>query len=275
MKNFITRTITGAIFVAVIVGSILFGPSSYIGVFSALTFLMLNEFYGLMKNHKGVTSNTLLPSIGGVVLFAGSALYMMGLVGAKVFIIYLGFLMATFIGGLYGKKPDPLKNWAFIFLGQVYIALPLSLLNILGFHLTEGLVTYTPMLILSIFVFIWVNDTGAYLVGSQIGKRKLFERISPKKSWEGFFGGIAFSILAGIGFSYISDIMNIWQWMGMAIMTSVFATYGDLSESLLKRSIGIKDSGNILPGHGGFLDRLDSVLLATPAVIIYLAIIFL
>ncbi len=275
MKNLITRAVTGAIFVAVIVSSIIFGPSSYIGVFSAITYLMLNEFYGLMKTHKGVTSNTLLPSIGGVVLFAGSALFMMGLIGVKIYIIYLAFLMITFIGGLYGQKPDPLKNWAFIFLGQVYIALPLSLLNILGFLHNGETTSYSPILVLSIFAFIWLNDTGAYLVGSMIGKRKLFERISPKKSWEGFFGGIAFSILAGIAFSYISDIMNIWQWMGMSAVTSIFATYGDLSESLLKRNIGIKDSGSILPGHGGFLDRLDSILLAAPAVIIYLSIIFL
>ena len=158
-------------------------------------------------------------------------------------------------------------------LSQLYVALPFALLNVLAFQNSPetGSVTYNPILPLSIFVFIWLSDTGAYCVGSLIGKHRLFERISPKKSWEGSIGG------ANILHRFLSWHLHIsflsclgWQWVGLAIVVVIFGTWGDLTESLMKRQLGIKDSGNILPGHGGMLDRFDSALMAIPAAVVYL-----
>ena len=130
-------------------------------------------------------------------------------------------------------------------------------------------------LLMLIFVMIWMNDTGAFLVGCTIGKHRLFERISPKKSWEGFWGGMAFSILSGVLYYYLIDKTNgLAFYIIMGVVTSIFATFGDLVESMFKRSIGVKDSGNLIPGHGGILDRIDSLLFVLPAMVLYLYIYF-
>ena len=173
---------------------------------------------------------------------------------------------------LYLKKKNPTGNWAYSMLSQLYVALPFALLNVLAFQNSPetGSVTYNPILPLSIFVFIWLSDTGAYCVGSLIGKHRLFERISPKKSWEGSIGGGIFSIASSLGFAHFFPFMPGWQWVGLAIVVVIFGTWGDLTESLMKRQLGIKDSGNILPGHGGMLDRFDSALMAIPAAVVYL-----
>ena len=157
-------------------------------------------------------------------------------------------------------------------LSQLYVALPFALLNVLAFQNSPetSSVTYNPILPLSIFVFIWLSDTGAYCVGSLIDKHRLFERISPKKSWEGSIGGGIFSIASSLGFAHFFPFMPGWQWVGLAIVVVIFGTWGDLTESLMKRQLGIKDSGNILPGHGGMLDRFDSALMAIPAAVVYL-----
>lgn len=193
-------------------------------------------------------------------------------VGARVFLPYLGLLLYMMITELYLKKKNPTGNWAYSMLSQLYVALPFALLNVLAFQNSPetSSVTYNPILPLSIFVFIWLSDTGAYCVGSLIGKHRLFERISPKKSWEGSIGGGIFSIASSLGFAYFFPFMPGWQWVGLAIVVVIFGTWGDLTESLMKRQLGIKDSGNILPGHGGMLDRFDSALMAIPAAVVYL-----
>ena len=159
-------------------------------------------------------------------------------------------------------------------LSQLYVALPFALLNVLAFQNSPetSSVTYNPILPLSIFVFIWLSDTGAYCVGSLIGKHRLFERISPKKSWEGSIGGAGFSIASSFVFAHFFPFISMWQWAGLAVVVVIFGTWGDLTESLMKRQLGIKDSGNILPGHGGMLDRFDSALMAIPAAVFYLYI---
>jgi phosphatidate cytidylyltransferase len=156
----------------------------------------------------------------------------------------------------------------------MYIALPFSLINVLAFNATsEGYVAFNTLLPLSIFIFLWVNDSGAYCVGSLLGRHKLFPRISPGKSWEGSIGGAVFVLAAAYAISYFLDtdqMLAMPVWLGLGLVVVVFGTWGDLVESLFKRTLGIKDSGNILPGHGGMLDRFDSSLLAIPAAVIYL-----
>jgi phosphatidate cytidylyltransferase len=158
-------------------------------------------------------------------------------------------------------------------LSQMYIALPFSLLNVLAFTATNnGVVTFNTLLPLSSVVFLCVNDSGTNCVGSLHDKHKLFPRISPGKSWEGSVGGGVFVLAAAYAISYFMDdrMLTMPQWMGLGLVVVIFGTWGDLIESLFKRTLGVKDSGNILPGHGGMLDRFDSSLLAIPAAVIYL-----
>jgi phosphatidate cytidylyltransferase len=161
----------------------------------------------------------------------------------------------------------------------MYIVLPLSLINVLAFKMKsfDCFVDDVPFyaIPLAIYVFIWLNDSGAYLSGSLLGKHKLFPRISPKKSWEGSIGGALLTVLSAVVIARFYLFMNVWQWVGMALVVVVFGTFGDLTESLIKRHLGIKDSGKMLPGHGGILDRLDSMLFAIPAVVVYIYILSL
>jgi len=181
-------------------------------------------------------------------------------------------MILRLVAELYTKEDSPLNSLAYSLMTQVYIALPLSLLGAIS-SLTQ------PSVLFAIFFFIWINDTGAFVVGSMIGKHRLFERISPKKSWEGFFGGWIFNIIAALIFhNYCSSFFDLrgslTTWIVLATVVTLFATWGDLIESLIKRNLKIKDSGNLIPGHGGILDRIDSLLLVLPAVFIYFAISF-
>lgn len=210
--------------------------------------------------------------IGGAYLFFAFMGYCLNIAQSEIFIPYLFLLIYLFISELYLKKENPINNWAYSTLSQLYVALPFALLNVLYFHANpaSGEVEYNPILPLSVFSFLWLSDTGAYCVGSLLGKHRLFERISPKKSWEGSIGGGIFAIIAAVVFAHFFDFMPLLKWIGLAITVVVFGTWGDLTESLFKRTLGIKDSGNILPGHGGMLDRFDSALIAIPAAVIYL-----
>lgn len=266
MSNLATRALTGVIFVLVIVGAILLSPYAFIGLFTLIAALILIEFYQLMNRHQGVKIRIPAQVTGGVILFLSLAGIAMNKFPVQTLLIYLAYLIFVWISELYGKRETPLRNWAYILMGQAYIALPFALLNLIGFQ--YGM--YDPILLLGLVVSIWLNDTGAYLVGSRIGKRRLFERISPKKSWEGFWGGICFAMIGGYVFSLFSADLSTIEWIGFGAIVAVFSTWGDLTESLMKRTIGVKDSGNMLPGHGGMLDRFDSVLLACPAALIYL-----
>ena len=272
-NNFIQRAVTGVLFVIVLVGCILYSPLSFGILFTIISVLSVHEFAQLVSKSSEVSINKTITALGGAYLFlALMSFCTQQSVGARVFLPYLGLLLYMMITELYLKKKNPTGNWAYSMLSQLYVALPFALLNVLAFQNSPetGSVTYNPILPLSIFVFIWLSDTGAYCVGSLIDKHRLFERISPKKSWEGSIGGGIFSIASSLGFAHFFPFMPGWQWVGLAIVVVIFGTWGDLTESLMKRQLGIKDSGNILPGHGGMLDRFDSALMAIPAAVVYL-----
>ncbi len=271
MKKLLTRSITGSIYVALIVISLIISSHYvFLAVFSIFTILGIWEFQSLTSKGVNNVNNKLLDIIGGIVMFM--SIYWKAThpeIGIELAVPYLLYFTIRSIAQLYMKGSNVLDNWAYSLMGQIYVALPLSLLSIIY-------VQFNPHTLLALFIFIWLNDTGAFCVGSLIGKRRLFERISPKKSWEGFWGGMSLCVIASICFYYFcNDFFNnlsIISWIGFSIAVSVFSTWGDLCESLIKRSLGVKDSGKILPGHGGILDRIDSLLLVSPTVLLYFSI---
>ena len=289
MKNFIVRTITGIIFVAAIVASFL-RPEAMVLLFSIVTGMTVWEFTGLVNEREHVTVNRFISTVAAVYFFYAMTYFCSDLYGGAaksvVFIPYLVTIIYMLIAELYLRQDDPIQDWAYTMLAQMYIALPFSLLNVLAFTATpNGQVAFNTLLPLSVFIFLWVNDTGAYCVGSLLGRHKLFPRISPGKSWEGSIGGAVFVLLAAWGIGWLDNMqvldmdhpstlftgmLSIPEWLGLGLVVVVFGTWGDLVESLFKRTLGIKDSGNILPGHGGMLDRFDSSLLAIPAAVVYL-----
>ena len=289
MKNFIVRTITGVIFVAAIVASFL-RPEAMVLLFSIVTGMTVWEFTRLVNEREHVTVNRFISTIAAVYFFYAMTYFCSDLYGGAaksvVFIPYLVTIIYMLIAELYLRQDDPVQDWAYTMLAQMYIALPFSLLNVLAFTATpNGQVAFNTLLPLSVFIFLWVNDTGAYCVGSLLGRHKLFPRISPGKSWEGSIGGAVFVLLAAWGIGWLDNMqvadmdhsstlftgmLSIPEWLGLGLVVVVFGTWGDLVESLFKRTLGIKDSGNILPGHGGMLDRFDSSLLAIPAAVVYL-----
>ena len=271
-SNFLQRAITGILFVGVLVGCILYDPWTFSALFVVISALTIREFGHLINQVEGVSINKNITMLAGVYLYMAVMAFCTNLSGSKIFLPYLLLIMYLMISELYLKKENPVMNWAYSMLSQLYIALPFAMLNILSFHTSpmDTSVSYNPILPLSVFVFIWLSDTGAYCVGSLIGRHRLFERISPKKSWEGSIGGGIVAIGSSFIFTHYFPIMNMAEWAGLALIVVIFGTWGDLTESSLKRQLHIKDSGAILPGHGGILDRFDSALMAIPAAVVYL-----
>ena len=276
MKNFIIRAITGLTFAALLIGCILYHPLSLILLFSIVAALTIWEFGTIVNNHAGASMNRLISAVAGFYLVFAVGGYQLNMISTREFMPYLLTLIYLLVSELYRQEANPLKNWAYAFASQVYIALPFALLSVLGLHYDSfaNEMRYDFIYPLSVFIFLWMSDTGAYLVGSLLSRyfpAKLFPRISPKKSWVGSIGGCLLCLIAAWGiYAFQPEYMTIWQWMGLAFTVCVFGTWGDLVESLLKRQVGIKDSGTILPGHGGLLDRFDSALLAIPAAVVYL-----
>ena len=276
MNNFIARTITGILFVATIVVCFL-NPTAMIFLFALVTGFTVWEFTGLVNDRPGVAVNRFISTVAGVYFFLAMAGTCSGFTSSTVFIPYLITIIYLLVAELYAKQEDPIHDWAYTMMSQMYVVLPFSLLNMLAFRAAPEGIMYVYTLPLSVFVFLWVNDTGAYCCGSLFGKHKLFPRVSPGKSWEGSIGGGIFVLVAAALVWYLTDVydmnptgMGMLEWMGLGLTVVVFGTWGDLVESLFKRTLGIKDSGNILPGHGGMLDRFDSSLLAIPAAVVYL-----
>lgn len=252
---------------------ILYNQYSYLIVFSLITALALYEFYGLIGKTKSAELSKVLNTFGGVLLFIGGYFFFSSPDKQMLTLVPYGiYILSLFISELFLKGTNPIQALAYAVLGQIYLAIPLSLLSYLAFGY-DAANDYHYAFLLALFVFIWVNDSFAYLTGSLFGKHRMFERISPKKSWEGFVGGALFTIAASILFANFFTQLPVWGWIGFAVIMIIFGTLGDLVESLFKRTLNVKDSGSLLPGHGGILDRIDSVIFSIPALFIYVEIV--
>lgn len=275
MSNMVLRGLTGVLFVAALVLCTVLSPLSFVVLFAAVTGLAVWEFSSVVNDYAGAAVNRFINTAAGVFLFIAISGNCMGVLSPRDYIPYLLTLVYLLVSELYRKQDDPLKNWAYAFASQLYIALPFALLPVLAFRYDawQNVARYEWIYPLSVFIFLWTSDTGAYLCGSALHRRfpaKLFERISPNKSWVGSIGGgVLCLIAAALLWHFFPAAMTLPQWLGLGVTVCVAGTWGDLVESLLKRQLGIKDSGNILPGHGGMLDRFDSALLAIPCAVLY------
>lgn len=282
MKNLVLRSISGIVYVAVIVGAILAGGWWFIAFVALFTILAMVEFYNLANaGNKGDNPSAMVIDVaGGLALSVGLTAvafsygspmmtdFSLSVIQGTIMLLYLLYLLVRPIIQLYSREPQPLNNLAYSYMAQLYIALPLGFL---------AFITTMPdgwSLLLVMFIMIWLNDTGAFIVGSLLGRHPMFPRISPKKSMEGLVGGFLFTIGSAFIFKYCFpqyfEATSIAVLAAMGAVVSAFATWGDLVESLIKRTLGVKDSGKLIPGHGGILDRIDSLLLVAPATLLYL-----
>lgn len=260
-----TRAITGFFFVMIMLASMLCGLPVFTIFYLLLSLLCLNEFYLVIKT-AGIQPQRALGIIGGLVIFSSITLRHLMPLDHKLFLVVIGLIYAVFVLELYKKSMAPMTNIAYTFLGYIFIIIPFSFFHEIAF--VQGNFNFHfPMAFL---LLLWANDTGAYLVGLKFGKTKLFERHSPKKTWEGFFGGMLISILVSLIIARYFSELNWKNWVSVAVLIAGVGTIGDLVESMLKRSFNVKDSGTILPGHGGLLDRFDGLLLSAPIVFMYL-----
>ena len=269
MKKLITRTITGIVLVLVMLSAILVSEYSFALLFLVILTASITEYLNLFKQSE-VKPNKFFAYLVSIVLFAVSFLIAKGIIEINFFFGLLPFFMMIMAAELYRKKDKPAENISVTILGIIYLAVPLSIVNFLVFPEILSRNIYTPKLLIALFTLIWIYDSGAYLVGVSIGRHRLFERISPKKSWEGAIGGMLIAVIASYFISGFIPEIKLIHWIAISILTVVSSTFGDLTESMFKRYFGIKDSGNILPGHGGVLDRFDSLFFAVPVVLAYL-----
>lgn len=267
LKNLGMRTLSGLVYCLIVVGCIFIGEYGVLALSVAFSVACCLEFAKISNDMNNRTLPNLILDIAGCVcLCCAYNIYPL--------VIWLAIMIMRGILQLYIISDRPLHGLAHSYMSQIYIGIPMGVMSFIAFE-------FSPMIILAIFFLIWINDTGAYLVGCSIGKHRLFERISPKKSWEGFFGALFFCLGASALFYFFGNSFygmnrinaNLGIWLGLGAIVTVFGTWGDLIESMIKRNLHIKDSGNIIPGHGGILDRIDSLLLVLPTVFVYFMII--
>lgn len=268
-NNLTLRIITGVLGSAGIIAGVCISEWTYFAVFFIICFFSLLEFYKL-AGLDGMVPQKALGLISGMLIFTFSFLIERGTMDYRYYFLIFPIVSCVYMIKLYKKfERKPFTNIAFTFLGLLYVAVPFALLNVAAFDENRE---YNYEIIFGCLFILWASDTGAYFAGTFFGKRKLFERISPKKSWEGFFGGAALALIFTYGLSEFFLSLTFLQWFIVGVIIIVGGTFGDLVESLLKRSIEIKDSGSSLPGHGGFLDRFDGLLISAPFIVAFLEI---
>ena len=265
-----TRAVTSFFFVIVMFSSLCFGDYFFSGFYLLLSAFCLWEFYKLFKN-SNISPNVFSGIINCIVIYLLLALiaYKYNLFFHKLIFLLPLTVTAVFVQELFKKSPNPISDIFYTFGGLVYACVPFTFFHAIAF-INGPFNFHYPLVFL---LLLWANDTGAYLVGIKFGRHKLFERHSPKKTWEGFIGGIVTSCLVAFISSYFFKELFWYQWTIISLLICFFGTLGDLVESMFKRSIDVKDSGEILPGHGGLLDRFDGLLLAAPIVYTYLYLI--
>ena len=266
IKNLFIRAIAGIVYIAVVLLGIFGGIYAFTAVFGLFLIVALLEYYRIVELDNQIKIRKILNILAGVAIFSSSFF-------APVFtlsIVVLYFLIQS-TETVFTKRTNNLSSTIHAVFGQFYLTLPFFLLSMI--YIGDGKIN--EKLILAIFVFIWINDTAAYLVGSLFGKHKLYEKISPKKTIEGFVGGVVLATSAAFVFSKLIPEFSLYFWIGFGLITAITGTIGDLFESSIKRTYNIKDSGHLIPGHGGILDRIDSFLFAVPAIFIYMYLISL
>ncbi len=271
MSNLAKRSITGILLVATIIFSLVIGHYTFFFLFLLIQLLCQHEFYRLLRNEK-ITPQRLTGMFAGSLTFIACYFFARGMAGHEILFVIIPLVSFIFIQELYLQNNHPYLNTGATIGGLVYIALPFSLMNFLVFPEGEAK-TYNPDLLIGFFILVWVYDSMAYLSGMLLGRTPLFARVSPKKTWEGLAGGSLFTFLAAWGVSILFPIIKMWDWEVIAGTIIIFGTFSDLSESLLKRSVGEKNSSELLPGHGGLLDRFDTLLLSIPMIFLYLQVI--
>ncbi len=278
MKDLLRRTLTGIFIVIFVLGGFWLHPVSFFITGLVMVLGTLTEYYRILKSD-GARPQTLMGLISGVTVYTVASFVAAGYIPSEWFIVVIPLFVLILTAELYRKLEKPFDSLAHTIFPILYAVIPFSLFPFSAFD-HSGLaplsgsvnISFSPGIVIGFFVLLMVNDSAAYLVGISLGRHRLMERISPKKSWEGFFGGIAFSIILAWVLSPWLGVTDRKGWLIIAVIISVAGTFGDLVESMFKRSYGIKDSGRIMPGHGGFLDRFDSVFLSFPLVYLYLSL---
>ncbi len=268
IKDLITRAGAGTIYILVILMGVFGGRFSFLAVFGAVLGVGLFEFYRMVEKDTSHAISKIFNIVLGEFIFLSVFLYLENIFTDALPVMILLYLLILIASAIFIRRQDVLHGIIYSVFGQVYITMPLSLLMLISYSHQNNITVegYYFLPVLALFVFLWVNDTAAYFIGSLIGKHKLMERISPKKSVEGFIAGIIFTILASFIFARLYPEISTAFWIVYAIIVSFFGTFGDLFESLIKRTYAVKDTGQLIPGHGGILDRIDSLLVAIPAV---------
>jgi len=276
VKDLVTRAGAGIVYILIILLGVLGGRFSFLAVFAAILGTGLFEFYRMVEKDTSHAISKIFNIILGELIFISVFLYLENISAYALPVMILVYLLILIASAVFIRRHDILHGIIYSVFGQMYITMPLSLLMLLSYFYQNNLAAegYHWIPILALFVFIWVNDTAAYFIGSLTGKHKLIEHISPKKSVEGVIAGIFITLLVSLVFAGLYPEFSWSLWLGFAAVVSLFGTLGDLFESLIKRTCAVKDTGSLIPGHGGILDRIDSLLVAVPAVYLYLIVFF-
>lgn len=270
----LTRALTGAVFVAVLISCTYLSPYSLFGLYLLFVIIGSWEYLNILDKNSKASPNIALGVFNAAIAFVAIAIQpSLGISPAPFIGVLLLGIFATPLIELYSKKEEPFSNITHSVFPILYVALPFGLLILANTWFPNYETEYKAELILGFYFALWSNDTGAYLSGKAFGKHKLFERISPNKTWEGSVGGAVLAIGVSILTGFYFDSMPLWKWAGIGLIISIFGSMGDLVESLFKRSMGVKDSGKIMPGHGGILDRFDGLLIASPFIFAFLLLV--